>query len=166
MLFSHKSVLNQVSFLNTSIDASSWVWYFRSDSDTTFVRDPVHQFPAQGTYEVTLLVQNNLGCIDSITYNVIVEDPIAVFLPRAFSPNGDNINESFAPIGASLSEYEFRIFNRWGEVIFIGNEKKPWTGNVRDTATPAPEGVYVYHLEAKGLDLEEKKVNGRVTLIR
>ncbi len=158
--------LNQVSFLNTSIDASSWVWYFRSDSDTTFVRDPVHQFPAQGTYEVTLLVQNNLGCIDSITYNVIVEDPIAVFLPRAFTPNGDNINESFAPIGASLSEYEFRIFNRWGEVIFIGNEKKPWTGNVRDTATPAPEGVYVYHLEAKGLDLEEKKVNGRVTLIR
>jgi gliding motility-associated-like protein len=158
--------LNEVSFLNTSIDASFWVWYFRSDSDTTFVRDPIHQFPAQGTYEVTLLVQNNLGCIDSVTYNVIVRDPLAVFLPRAFTPNGDNINEFFAPIGASLSEYEFRIFNRWGEVIFVGNEKKPWNGNVRDSATPAPEGVYVFHLEAKGLDLEDRMVNGRVTLIR
>ncbi len=158
--------LNQISFLNTSVDASFWVWYFRSDSDTTFVRDPVHQFPGQGTYEVTLLVRNNLGCIDSITYNVIVEEPIAVFWPKAFTPNGDFINEFFAPIGASLSEYEFRIFNRWGEVIFTGNDKKPWNGNVRDSATPAPEGVYIYQLEAKGLDLEERIINGRVTLIR
>jgi gliding motility-associated-like protein len=158
--------LNQLSFLNTSINANSWVWYFRADSDTSFSRNPVHEFPGQGTYEVTLLVGNNYGCFDSVTYNVIVEEAIAVFLPKAFSPNGDNMNELFQPIGASLTEYEFSIYNRWGQVIFVGNEKKPWNGNVKDSSVPAPEGVYVYHLEAKGLDLDKGTVNGRVTLIR
>ncbi len=160
------SFLNQVSFLNTSIDANSWVWYFTADSDTSFTRNPIHIFPGQGTYEVTLVVGNNFGCFDSITYNVIVQEDIAVYVPRAFTPNGDNINEVFQPIGASLNEYEFNIFNRWGEIIFTGNEKKPWPGTVKDSAVPAPEGVYVYHLEAKGLELEERIVNGRVTLIR
>jgi len=158
--------LNQLSFLNTSIDASSWIWYFPADSDTSFVRNPVHEFPGQGSYEVTLVVVNSYGCIDSVTYNVIVQEAIAVFVPRAFSPNGDNINELFQPMGASLTEYEFTIFNRWGQEIFIGNEKKPWNGNVKDSTVPAPEGVYVYHLEAKDLDLDDRTINGRVTLIR
>ncbi|MBK8585810.1 MAG: gliding motility-associated C-terminal domain-containing protein [Bacteroidetes bacterium] len=113
-----------------------------------------------------MVVVNSYGCIDSVTYNVLVQEAIAVFVPRAFSPNGDNINELFQPMGASLTEYEFTIFNRWGQEIFIGNEKKPWNGNVKDSTVPAPEGVYVYHLEAKDLDLDDRTINGRVTLIR
>ena len=158
--------LNKLSFMNTSIDASSWAWYFADDSSTSFLNNPTHEFPGQGTYEVVLTVVNSYGCVDSIVYNVVVEEAIAVFVPRAFTPNGDNINEFFQPLGASLSEYEFNIFNRWGQIIFTGNEKKPWNGNVKDSTVPAPEGVYVYHLEAKDLDLDARTINGRVTLIR
>ena len=160
------SFLNLINFTNTSVDANSFVWYFALDSDTTFVTNPVHQFPGLGSYDVTLYAINSNGCIDSVKYTVVVQEQLAVFLPKAFSPNGDNINETFAPIGASLTTYKLFIYNRWGELIFEGNEKKPWSGLVRDTATPAHDGVYVYRLETNDLDLDEKLMNGRVTLIR
>lgn len=158
--------LNQISFTNTSILANSFVWYFIADSDTVFVRDPIHQFPGQGNFDVTLFAINSNGCIDSVNYTVIVSEPVAVFFPRAFTPNGDNINEFFEPIGASLTDYVFYIYNRWGQIIFTGNEKKAWNGIIDGTSTPAPEGVYVYKLEANGLEMDEKRMVGRVTLIR
>ncbi len=158
--------LNTIAFTNTSVSANSFVWYFVTDSDTAFVKNPVHQFPGQGSFDVVLLAMNNNGCIDSVQYTVVVQEEVAVFFPKAFTPNGDNINELFHPIGASLGAYTFYIYNRWGELIFTGNEKKPWSGFVRDSATPAPDGVYVYRLEVKDLILDEKVLNGRVTLIR
>lgn len=156
---------NTVSFSNLSLNASSWTWYF-SDGDTTTVRNPVHTFVLPGTYQVILVTKSSNGCYDTLVYNLVVKEDIAYFIPSAFSPNDDLVNETWSPIGISLGDYEFTIWDRWGEKIFSGDKDHPWDGHVQKTKSPAHDGVYIYRVDLKDSKFEKKVVTGRVTLIR
>ena len=113
-----------------------------------------------------LTTLNNSGCVDTVIYFVSVREEIAVFYPNTFSPNGDGKNDLFQPIGASLEDYEIKIWNRWGEIVYEGNNKTGWDGKIRGTAIPAQEGAYVFTIELKGDKFDKKVVTGNVTLIR
>jgi gliding motility-associated-like protein len=156
---------NQVQFQNLSQNAVSWIWDF---GDSTYSSDfhPVHTYDSAGTYEVILVTTSANSCNDTLRYRIIVREDIAVFFPSAFSPNGDFQNETWQPIGASLDKYEFSIFDRWGQLIFTGNENLAWDGHVIVGHTPAQNGVYIYRVDLKEEKFGEKVVVGRVTLIR
>jgi len=156
---------NNIYFINLSEDADNWLWVF---PDTTFSIDlnPVHQFPEEGDYEVKLITYNNSGCVDSISYVIRVSEPLALFYPNAFTPNGDGLNDYFKPLGASLAEYDLNIYNRWGQVIFSGDELSAWDGREKPDGKLAPNGVYVFRIELKDERFEKKVITGRVTLIR
>ncbi|MBK9540826.1 MAG: gliding motility-associated C-terminal domain-containing protein [Bacteroidetes bacterium] len=156
---------NTVQFLNQSTNTSSWTWYF-SDGDTTNVLNPVHTFQSPGTYDVLLVTKSASGCYDTLNYRVIVREDISVFYPNSFTPNDDLINETWSPIGASLGDYEFTIWDRWGEKIFDGNKNKPWDGSVNGSSHPAHDGVYVYRVDLKDSKFEKQVVTGRVTIVR
>jgi gliding motility-associated-like protein len=69
-----------------------------------------------------------------------------VFIPDAFSPNGDNMNDKFAPKGQFMDKSRLIIYNRWGQVLFeTANAIEGWDGTVN--GQPAVEGTYVYRLE-------------------
>jgi gliding motility-associated-like protein len=150
-------------FTDLSTDAVNYTWIFHDTNDTLYVREPDHLYSAAGTYEVTLAVQSNNGCTDTITYTIQIAEFISVFYPNAFTPNNDDINEFFAPIGASLGEYEMTIFNRWGQKIFTGDENTPWTGMTG--TVPVPQGVYIYRIDLKAEKFEKRIVTGRVSVI-
>lgn len=156
---------NTVQFQNQSTNTSSWTWYF-SDGDTTNVLNPVHTFQTPGTYDVLLVTKSPSGCYDTLTYRIIVKEDIAVFYPNSFTPNGDLINETWSPIGASLGDYEFSIWDRWGEKIFDGNKDKPWDGSVNGSSHPAHDGVYVYRVDLRDPKFEKQIITGRVTIVR
>ncbi len=156
---------NLVQFQNLSQNAVSWRWDF-GDSTFSVLLNPQHTYDSAGTYELILVTQSSNGCTDTLRYRIVVTEDIAVFFPTAFSPNGDFRNETWQPIGASLKAYEFRIFDRWGQLIFTGNEDMAWDGHVHLTSTPAQNGVYIYHVDLKEEKFGEKIVVGRVTLIR
>ena len=142
----------------------TWQWSF-GDGDSSNIPDPSHTYAQPGDYEVTLVVTNIYGCIDSITYRVIVKEDISVFIPNSFTPNSDGRNEFFTPMGSSLEDFDFWIFNRWGEEIFHGNEASPWLGLSEKTGKPAPEDVYVYKVDLKYSKFGKRYVTGRVSLI-
>ncbi len=74
-----------------------------------------------------------------------IELPEPFFLPNSFSPNGDHINETFQPIGNTLSEWEFSIFNIWGEQLFITeDENMSWDGNFE--GKQCTNGNYVWKI--------------------
>ena len=156
---------NTVQFLNQSTFATSHTWYF-SDGDTTNVLNPVHTFQTPGTYDVMLVTKSPTGCYDTLRYRIIVQEDISVFYPNSFTPNGDLVNETWSPIGASLGDYEFSIWDRWGEKIFDGNKNKPWDGSVNGSTHPAHDGVYVYRVDLKDPKFEKQVVTGRVTIVR
>ncbi|MDZ4750146.1 MAG: PKD domain-containing protein [Flavobacteriales bacterium] len=99
------------------------------------------------------------GCTQGGTIDVFVHDFMAsVYIPNAFTPNNDGINDVFKAEGIDLSEFEMTIWNRWGDEVFKSNTiDQAWTGNVKNTGTYyAQDGVYPYHISYRGICSSEK----------
>ena len=160
------SFQNNIQFINLSKHADSWLWIFPETNTTSTELNPLHQFTQQGIYDVMLATRSNDGCVDTVIYKVSVQEEIAVFYPNSFSPNGDGKNDSFQPLGASLEDYEMTIWDRWGELIYYGSSKSAWNGMIRNTSSPAQEGVYIFRIDLKEAKFVDKVVTGRVTLVR
>ncbi len=120
------------------------------------------------TYIVTAsLTTNDTICYDTDTVTVIVEAPYQG-IPDAFSPNGDNSNDYFKPIGLSDTEIKsLRVFNRWGQEVFNGDDSigNGWDGTY--LGAEQPTDVYLYLLIYQKLsDTEPTTLRGEVTLLR
>lgn len=90
-----------------------------------------------------------------------------VYMPNAFTPNEDGVNDMLTGQGLGLTDFSLQIYNRWGARIYASKEPgSGWDGNYE--GEPAPAGVYVYHLKyitdcSKGKPIEKR---GTVTVIR
>ena len=88
-----------------------------------------------------------------------------IFIPSAFTPNGDGNNDLFRVRGNNLAEIELEVYNRWGQMVFKTNEiSQGWDGTFQ--GKKADPGVFVYHLTVICLDKQEYYTQGNVTLIR
>lgn len=159
------SLAPTVVFNDLSSNAVNWQWDL---GDTTYSTDqnPTHTYSYPGNYLVKLAVQSPDGCLDSITYVIFVKDEIAFYVPNSFTPDGNGLNDEFLPMGYNVGTYTMTIFNRWGEVVFEGSDKKPWNGKYKDTTEPAPMGNYVYRIYLDDDKYNTPVVVGRVTLAR
>jgi gliding motility-associated-like protein len=115
-------------------------------------------------YTFNIIDANGCEAADSILVKVLPQTTI--FIPNAFSPNGDGLNDGFGVIGANIERLDMKIYNRWGELIFATNDvNKKWDGTYK--GTPQELGVYVYLIKAKVFgDSKEISQSGNVTLIR
>jgi gliding motility-associated-like protein len=98
-----------------------------------------------------------------------VEECSEIWIPNAFTPNGDDENDFFLPKGINIEEFHMLIFNRWGEQLFESYElENGWDGIYQGENCPI--GVYVYLIEYKamgnGNDQSKEKRQGMVTLVR
>ncbi|MDW3192319.1 MAG: gliding motility-associated C-terminal domain-containing protein [Cytophagales bacterium] len=84
------------------------------------------------------------------------------YLPDAFTPNNDFLNDELRILGITATEVDFKVFNRWGELIHVTSNKNPaWDGQVR--GEPAPEGKYYYRLSF--LSIENKRIEQRGSFV-
>jgi len=92
------------------------------------------------------------GCLQEGLIVATMNDYQAtVYVPNAFTPNDDGINDVFAPSGVGVNEYELKIWNRWGEEIFTTKEfEQPWDGSFKGNAHYVPDGIYTYLVRYKG----------------
>lgn len=155
-----------LSFMNQSLNAVSYLWDF-GDGTTSTETNPVHTYTAPGIYQVSLTAFGNNNCTDVITYaaTIVAEINSMLYVPEAFSPNGDQINDFLEVEYSGLESFSIRIFNRWGEVVYQSNDPaENWDGKVNGNI-PA-SGVYVYVVNAKGADNKTYTFNGTVSLIQ
>lgn len=119
----------------------------------------------QGKYWVTA-ERNN--CIASDTINITNECDMTYYIPNAFTPNGDNINDVFKVIGQNISFLKMEIYNRWGEKLFESSGSDIyWDGKFE--AKQCPQGVYIYSITLIGYMKQvqvEKNLTGNVTLLK
>lgn len=119
----------------------------------------------------TVIARSNLGCMDTAEVKVTVDTIIAnVFVPNAFSPNGDGLNDRFMPRFFNERGYTVSIFtihNRWGQEIYNGSGKSDpgWDGTYNQ-GKPADPGTYFYYLKVLFLNGKQKIMKGDVQLIR
>ncbi|HYV92878.1 MAG TPA: PKD domain-containing protein [Chitinophagales bacterium] len=118
-----------------------------------------------GTYWVNVFFKS---CLLADTVEILGDGGSTVYIPNAFSPNGDGVNEKLLPISQNISAYHFSIFSRWGELIFeTTDSSKGWDGTNKGIA--AAMGVYVYVVSyiSDCNNIKKEKVKcGNVSLIR
>jgi gliding motility-associated-like protein len=94
---------------------------------------------------------------------------MGVYIPNAFTPDGNGRNDVFMPYGYGIKEdmYKMEIFDRWGELIFNSTEfRKGWDGKVKGSDVIAQDGVYIYKITITDLENNKKNYVGHVTLIK
>jgi gliding motility-associated-like protein len=166
------SIYNPVAtFTNVSFGADSVEWNFFelgtfSDSVLTFNFTDV-----SGFYPYCLTVWNADGCAHQICNEFEVREEFVVFVPNAFSPNGDGVNDFFTIEGMDIDpdDYHLQIFNRWGELIFESRSPSvKWNGtHLNSSSYFAQEEVYVYRAMVGSLATREKReLSGSVTVVR
>ena len=155
-----------IYFIDESINANQWDWNFQVSSSS--VQNPIVDFENPGTYLISLLVTSIDGCTDFVSDTVLIENQSLVYVPNAFTPNDDGVNEMFLPIfnGIDPVNYYMYIFNRWGELIFDAHHLDiGWDGTCK--GVKSPEGVYVYKILARDeINGESHEYVGHVNLIR
>lgn len=161
------------SFTNTSFDAVKSFWTVTNDSNNIVFEDTSYNsgfdFTDDGFYSIRLVVQNQFGCADtSVGVNIInVDKSGTIFIPNAFSPNGDNTNEVFLPVvtGVRRQGYEFRVYDRWGRLVFETNDpSKGWDGMIY--GSPGVTDVYVWLIEGTFVTNNRFIKKGSVSLLR
>jgi len=161
----------QMSFIDFSSNAITWMWDFGDlgsyNNNSSTLQNPVHVFSDSGTYMVQLIVSSSQSCADTVSKPVKIYPEILIYIPNAFTPNEDGRNEVFKPVitGIDPLNYEFFIFDRWGNIKFYTNDvEMPWDGMYNEKA--CEQGVYVYFLIYHSVTGKKYKLRGNVTLVR
>jgi gliding motility-associated-like protein len=152
-------------FVDHSLNASTYFWTF-GDGATSTTANPSHTYADKGTYTVSLLTITNQGCRDSIQKTVEIAPVFTLYIPNAFTPDGNGSNDFFAPKGSEINEFKMMIFDRWGEMIFSTEDiNKGWDGTANHGEKIAEQGVYVYKIEVRDFHEKYHDYTGHVTLL-
>ncbi|MGZ3931327.1 MAG: PKD domain-containing protein, partial [Bacteroidia bacterium] len=160
-----------VQFTNLSANASTYFWDFgdyNSPNNNTTAVNPEHDYEMAGTYVVNLVAINSKGCADTVMHTIEVTPDYALYIPNAFTPDGNGKNDIFQPAGIGIDESNYRmyIFDRWGEIIYTSdNFRKGWDGTIKGDKGIAEEGVYVYKIYVKDLEGNDHQYVGHVTCL-
>lgn len=169
--FTPTNLENEVQLINQTIGGNTFLWDFDYLGTSPFP-NPVITLPPvdYGVFPICLTAINQYGCIDTICKNIQLQGILLLYVPNAFTPSGDGLNEVFLPIvsGVDESEYSFRIFDRWGNKIFETDKTdEPWLGNINGGDHYVQNDVYVWQIICKDLiSAETKDFKGHVTIIR
>ena len=164
-----------VQFIDTSSqDVVLFDWTFYDSTNTMigndYVQNPTYNFSGliEQQYYIELYVENQNGCSDTVYGTQIVEGDYAFFLPNSFTPNGDGVNDEFFPVGDKISadNYSFKVFNRWGEMVFSTNEfGTGWDGKYKNNQVSTD--AYVWKIDLVDATTgAPKSFNGYVLLTR
>jgi gliding motility-associated-like protein len=157
-----------VSFIDKSINAIDWLWDFGS-LEGSAIPNPSFVFPDTGQFFVRLIVTDENGCQDSTLQILDILPKVRYFLPNAFTPNDDQLNDEFKGVGSTkfMSDFRMSIWTRQGELAFETNDpQEGWNGRKFNTGEMYPRGVYVVlvsYVDPRG---ERIEMNGIATLIR
>jgi gliding motility-associated-like protein len=157
-----------VTFTDQSTDAIKWLWNFDTGSSSS-QQNPTYTFADTGTHIIKLLVTHPSGCTDSITHILDIEPRFTYFLPNAFTPNFDDLNDGFRGKGifTYMSSFNMTIWNRWGEKVFETTDpNKAWNGQKNNTGAKLPIGSYVYLVKITDARNKQYEYKGFATIIK
>lgn len=159
-------VNGEVKFTDVSTGANinSWEWNF-GNNNIYKTENVNHTYQDTGSFNVNLTVTSVNGCTATVTKKVVVEDENLIYVPNAFTPNGDGSNDIFMAVSRSQIKFEMQIFNRGGELLFHSSDiNKGWDGTFKGQL--AENNVYVYKITYINKNSKSKTFTGSVTLVR
>lgn len=159
-----------VTFTNLSSNSYEWDWFF-GDGTTSFDMNPTHIYEIAGTVPIHLIAITEHGCRDTIVKTITVSNEVSIYVPKAFTPDNDGINDLFFPVISGLGlidEYELVIKNRWGVTMFSTNEITDyWNGDNQVGEYYSQNDTYTWMIRIQINGSEDSDYYyGTVTVIR
>ena len=160
-----------IEFGDKSTDAygiTYWNWTFGDALDSVqYTQNASHTYGDTGTYCATLTIVNQHGCADTMTNCLIISPIYCLYIPDAFSPNGDGKNEFFTAKGNDVISFEMYIFDRWGMQLFHSTDiNDGWNGRVRGGSVICQEDTYVYLINVYDSKKAKHSYTGTVNLLK
>ena len=157
-----------IYFENYSTGASFYEWDF-GDGNISTEYSPTYSYTNPGEYHVILSVADEYGCIDTVGANIIIKEGANTFyIPNAFTPNGNDLNELFNITATNINPntFEMRIYDRWGKQLFYTTDvNQGWNGTYK--GEPVPQGIYTYIIKFEDSQGYKKEiVIGEVILLK
>ncbi|RMF51372.1 MAG: gliding motility-associated C-terminal domain-containing protein [Bacteroidetes bacterium] len=150
--------------IDSTRGGSAWLWVIPPD---TLPGSPTltYAFSQEGLYTLLLISQNAQGCRDTFTRTVYVRPFSGIYVPTAFTPNGDGVNDFFEIVAPPLAWSRLRLYSRWGLLIreIVGYPR--WDGYDAQ-GNPVPEDVYTFVFEARLYSGQTLQRSGTVTVLR
>ena len=165
---------NVVTFINPVIDFTNYSdgndnnYWDLGDGALSSLSSPTHSYQEIGTYSITLVVENSFGCRDTAVDIIVVQDAYSLYVPTAFSPDGDGINDLFFVKGHGIDTDNFtiKVYNRWGEVIWeTADMFDTWDGTVKGM-DDVQAGTYTWLVICKDFTGDEHTKSGVVSIIK
>jgi len=158
-----------IPFTNTTTiatnDAMTYLWKF-SDGGSSSDKDASKIFTASGNYSIKLIATSSNECVNSIQKNITILENCTPFLPSAFTPNGDGLNDIIKPYLAGIKKLKrFSIYNRYGNLLFsTSKEGNGWDGTYN--GIKQDPGVFIWMLEYISHENRPAVRKGTLTLIK
>ena len=144
--------------------AFTYNWNF-GDGVSSSEQNPRHEYDGLQDYTASLEVVSWIGCRDSAYTNI--PGPVNLYVPSAFTPNNDGLNDAFFAHMSGVKDFEIWVFNRWGEQVFHSQDPADvWIGEVSGGDYYAPNGVYNWVVRLKGFNTDAQEFMGTVQLMR
>lgn len=150
----------EIHIIDFSVGALKGTWDF-GDSTTpvAYVQgaQTSHMYPDTGSYTIKLYIENEGGCSSEYQVTICVESEQRLFAPNAFTPDDDGLNDKFKFVGLGIRELNWKVFDRWGQQVFVGNSMDDgWDG--RFQSKRVPPGIFTYVAVYKVDNSDEEKV--------
>lgn len=145
---------------------SNYEWIFGDGDSNSDNGNTSHTYTQPGDYQVQLRIETINGCWDTISSKVALTEDVKLFIPNAFTPNNDGVNDVFLIKGTPIADFNLYIYDRWGKNIWsTHNYEIKWDGTTKD-GNKVNSGTYIYQIT--GTDYKKQAVNfkGSVTVIR
>ena len=153
-----------ITFQNTTLNGDYYQWYF-GDGNTSNLVHPNNTYDLPGTYQILLIATDQKGCIDSIQKPITIEDEYYVYVPNAFTPDGERFNTYFCISTIGVKSGEILIFNRWGELVFESKDLNfQWDGTYNGTLIQ--DGTLSWKLNYTTNSGRTKKITGHITILK
>ncbi|MFN0203669.1 MAG: PKD domain-containing protein [Bacteroidia bacterium] len=145
----------------TNIPIVSYSWDF-GDGVSSTVGNPAHEYQYPGRYTIDVKTIDIYGCLQELSKQVEVAQVMGYFVPSAFSPNGDGINDEFKINYYNLANFLIQVYDRWGKVVYESSDPNfRWTGKDKK-GKDLPEGVYI--VRTKGNTAVGKQIDQTTTV--
>lgn len=158
------------SFAGQNTTITNWQWSLGDlTGSTSTEQNPSFIYSDTGCYEIVLIVTDNNGCQATAMDTICIAPDAILYIPNAFTPNGDGDNEVFLPkgIGIDPNNYSLRIYNRWGNLIFYSEDiTEGWDGRANGGSSLAQIDTYVWNISCKDVLGKQYNKTGKVSLIR
>ncbi len=133
------------------------------------LKNPTFTYPNEvQNYDLTLMVENSLGCRDTVTRLVRIQNEVLLYAPNTFTPDGDQMNQNWRVYiqGVDIYNFHLELYNRWGEIIWESYDPDAsWDGTYG--GNPVKDGTYIWKIRAYDAENDNKyEFNGFVNVLR